>query len=100
MASLRIALIVKVGSPSSSFIVSSCVTKENELFALAAGQVSREFANTSQAEFYKVAEKDPARELTDDQKTKIHDSAYAYWFDKNRRVHDVRKLVPGYEFQP
>ena len=38
--------------------------------------------------------------LTDDQKTKIHDSAYAYWFDKARRAHDVRKLVPGYEFQP
>jgi parvulin-like peptidyl-prolyl isomerase len=76
------------------------VTKENELFALPVGQVSREFANTSQAEFYKVAEKDPAKALTDDQKTKIHDSAYAYWFDKQRRVHGVQKLVPGYEFQP
>ena len=49
---------------------------------------------------YKVIEKDPAHALTDDQKTKIHDSAYAYWFDKNRRVHDIRKLVPGYEFEP
>ncbi|HEY8830663.1 MAG TPA: peptidylprolyl isomerase, partial [Candidatus Limnocylindria bacterium] len=76
------------------------VTKENELFALPVGQVSREFANTGQAEFYKVAEKDPAKALTDDQKTKIHDSAYAYWFDKQRRVHGVQKLVPGYEFQP
>ena len=76
------------------------VTKENELFALPVGQVSREFATTGQAEFYKVAEKDPAKALTDDQKTKIHDSAYAYWFDKQRRVHGVQKLVPGYEFQP
>ena len=76
------------------------VSKETELFALAPGTVSRQFSNTGQTEFYKVVEKDPAKDLTDDQKTKIHDSAYAYWFDKNRRAHDIRKLVPGYEFQP
>jgi parvulin-like peptidyl-prolyl isomerase len=75
-------------------------SKETELFALAPGTVSRQFSTTGQAEFYKVVEKDPARALTDEQKTKIHDSAYAYWFDKNRRAHGVRKLVPGYEFQP
>ncbi|HEV2250436.1 MAG TPA: peptidylprolyl isomerase [Candidatus Limnocylindria bacterium] len=76
------------------------VTKENELFALAPGTVSRQFSTVGQAEFYKVVEKDPARTLTDAQKTKIHDNAYAYWFDKARRAHDVQKLVPGYEFQP
>ena len=76
------------------------VTKENELFALAAGTVSRQFSNTGQTEIFKVVEKDPARALSDEQKAKISESAYAYWFDKNRRVHDVRKLVPGYEFQP
>jgi len=76
------------------------VSKETELFALAPGTVSRQFSTTGQTEFYKVVEKDPARALTDDQTKKIHDSAYAYWFDKNRRAHDVRKLVPGYEFQP
>jgi len=76
------------------------VTKETELFALAVGTVSRQFTNSSAAEFYKVAEKDPARALTDEQTKKIHDSAYAYWFDKNRRAHDIRKLVPGYEFEP
>jgi parvulin-like peptidyl-prolyl isomerase len=76
------------------------VTKENELFALAPGTISRQFSTTGQTEFYKVAEKDPARALTDAQTTKIHDSAYAYWFDTQRRVHAVQKLVPGYEFQP
>jgi parvulin-like peptidyl-prolyl isomerase len=76
------------------------VSKETELFALAPGTVSRQFSTTGQTEFYKVVEKDPARSLTDDQTKKIHDSAYAYWFDKNRRAHDVRKLVPGHEFQP
>ena len=76
------------------------VTKENELFALAPGTVSRQFTNSNAAEFYKVVEKDPARALTDDQTKKIHDSAYAYWFDKNRRAHDIHKLVPGYEFEP
>ena len=76
------------------------VTKETELFALAPGAVSRQFNATGQAEIFKVVEKDPARALTDEQKAKIADSAYAYWFDKNRRAHDVRKLVPGYEFEP
>jgi parvulin-like peptidyl-prolyl isomerase len=76
------------------------VSKETELFALAPGTVSRQFASTGQTEIYKVVEKDPARALTDDQTKKIKDSAYAYWFDQNRRAHDVRKLVPGYEFQP
>ena len=76
------------------------VTKENELFALAAGTVSRQLSSLGQVEFYKLVEKDPARALTDDQKTKIHDSAYAYWFDKNRRLHDLQKLVSGYEFAP
>jgi parvulin-like peptidyl-prolyl isomerase len=76
------------------------VSKELELFALKPGEVSRQFSTTGQTEFYKVVEKDPARALDDAQKTKIKDSAYAYWFDKNRRAHDVRKLVPGYEFQP
>ena len=76
------------------------LSKDTELFALAPGTVSRQFTTPSQADFYKVVEKDPAKALTDAQTTKIHDQAYAYWFDKNRRVHDVRKLVPGFEFQP
>jgi parvulin-like peptidyl-prolyl isomerase len=76
------------------------LSKETELFALAPGTVSRQFSTTGQTEFYKVTEKDPARALTDAQKTKIHGSAYGYWFDTSRRAHDVRKLVPGYEFQP
>ena len=76
------------------------VTKENELFGLAPGTASRQFTSSGAAEFYKVIEKDPARALTDDQTKKIHDSAYAYWFDRNRRAHDIRKLVPGYEFEP
>ena len=76
------------------------VSKEIELFALAPGTVSRQFSTIGQAEFYKVVEKDPARALTDDQKTKIYNQAYAHWFDTNRRAHDIHKLVPGYEFQP
>jgi parvulin-like peptidyl-prolyl isomerase len=76
------------------------LSKELELFALAPGTVSRQFSSSGQVDFYKVVEKDPAKALTDAQTTKIHDSAYAYWFDKNRRAHGIQKLVPGYEFQP
>jgi parvulin-like peptidyl-prolyl isomerase len=74
--------------------------KEQELFALAPGAVSRPFSTTDQSEIFKVAEKDPARALTDEQKTKLKDSAYSYWFDRTRRAHQVQKLVPGLEFQP
>ena len=76
------------------------VTKEKELFAMAAGTVSRQFSALGSTEFYKFVEKDPARALTDEQTTKIKDSAYAYWFDQNRRLHDLQKLVTGYEFAP
>ena len=76
------------------------VSKEKELFALAPGTVSRQFSSVGTAEFYKVVEKDPARALTDDQTKKIKDSAYAYWFDQNRRLHDLQKYVTGYEFAP
>ena len=74
--------------------------KEQELFALAPGTVSRQFSSQGSTEFYKVVEKDPARALTDAQTTKIKDNAYAYWFDQNRRLHDLQKLVTGYEFAP
>ncbi len=76
------------------------LTKEKELFALAADTVSRQFSSLGLAEFYKVVEKDPARALTDEQTTRIKDNAYAYWFDQNRRLHDLQKLVTGYEFAP
>ena len=76
------------------------VTKETELFALPAGTVSRQFSARGSAEIYKVVEKDPARALTDEQTTTIKDNAYAYWFDQNRRLHDLQKLVTGYEFAP
>lgn len=76
------------------------VTKEDELFALAPGTVSRQFSTTTQVEFYKVTEKDPARALTDDQQQKLKDNAYAYWSDRQRKAHHVVRLVPGFEFQP
>ena len=76
------------------------VTKEKELFGLAPGATSRQLSSLGQTEFYKVVEKDPARALTDAQTTKIKDSAYAYWFDQNRRLHGLQKLVSGYEFAP
>lgn len=76
------------------------VSKEKELFAQAPGTVSRQFSSVGSTEFYKLVEKDPARALTDAQITKIKDSAYAYWFDQNRRLHDLQKYVTGYEFAP
>ena len=75
-------------------------SKERELFALAPGAVSRQFSSVGSTEFYKLVEKDPARALSEEQTTKIHDSAYAYWFDQNRRLHGLQKLVTGYEFAP
>lgn len=76
------------------------VSKETELFSLAPGTVSRQFSSSGTVEFYKVVEKDPARALSDEQTKKIKDNAYPYWFDQNRRLHDLQKLVTGYEFAP
>jgi len=70
---------------------------EEELFALAPGTNSRQFSTTRTTVFYRVIEKDPARALTDEQKTAIKATAYANWLDREKRTNGAKRLVPGFE---
>jgi parvulin-like peptidyl-prolyl isomerase len=70
---------------------------ENEIFSLDAGLRTRQHSDRATTAWYKILEKDPARALDDDQKTKIKDNAYTYWLQQQKRAHGVQKLVPGHE---
>jgi parvulin-like peptidyl-prolyl isomerase len=70
---------------------------ENDVFALDVGKVSAQKSDKSQTVWYKVLEKDPSRALDDDQKKKISDQAYDYWYQHLKKAHDIKKLVPGHE---
>ena len=74
------------------------VRAEDELFAMAAGTNSRQFSTTRQTTFYRVIAKEAAREVTEEQKTKIKETAFGNWLEREKREHGARRLVPGYEF--
>ena len=74
------------------------VRAEDELFALAPGTNSRQFSTTRMTVFYRVIEKDPAREISEEQKTTIKGTAYTNWLEREKRTHDAKRLVPGFEF--
>ncbi|HZP95048.1 MAG TPA: peptidylprolyl isomerase [Candidatus Limnocylindria bacterium] len=70
---------------------------ENDVFALPAGKVSAQKSDASQTVWYKVLEKDESRALDDDQKKKISDNAYDYWYQHQKKAREIHKLVPGHE---
>ncbi len=70
---------------------------EKDVFALEAGKISAQKSDASQTVWYKVLEKDPSRALDDDQKKKIADGAYSYWYQGQKAAHEIHKLVPGHE---
>ncbi|TMF25398.1 MAG: hypothetical protein E6I28_09090, partial [Chloroflexi bacterium] len=67
---------------------------ENELFNLDAGARSQQHNGLAATIWYKVIEKSASRDLEDDQKTKIKDSAYQYWLSQQKKAHDVLLAVP------
>jgi parvulin-like peptidyl-prolyl isomerase len=70
---------------------------ESEIFSLNVGERTRQHSDQTSTVWYKILEKDPARALTDEQKTKIKDNAYTYWLQQEKLTHGVQKLVPGHE---
>ena len=70
---------------------------ENDVFRLEAGKVSAQKSDAQQTVWYKVLEKDPARAIDDDQKKKISDNAYSYFYQQQKKLHPFQKLVPGHE---
>jgi parvulin-like peptidyl-prolyl isomerase len=71
---------------------------EDDLFALEAGKVTPEHNTLTATTWYKVLEKNDARALDEDQTKKIKDSAYQYWLNRQKKAHDVLRLIPGLEF--
>jgi parvulin-like peptidyl-prolyl isomerase len=70
---------------------------EQDVFALETGKVSSQKSDASQTVWYKVVERDQSRALDDDQKKKISDNAYGYWYQQQKKAHVIKKLVPGHE---
>jgi parvulin-like peptidyl-prolyl isomerase len=70
---------------------------EKDVFALAEGKISAQKSDSSQTVWYKVLEKSASRDLDDDQKKKITDNAYSYWYQREKATHTIQKLVPGHE---
>jgi parvulin-like peptidyl-prolyl isomerase len=75
------------------------LSAENELFTITAGQVGQKHEQLTTTTWYKVIEKSDSRELEDDQKKTIKDSAYRYWLSQQKKAHDVLRLIPGLEFE-
>jgi parvulin-like peptidyl-prolyl isomerase len=70
---------------------------EDDVFKLGEGKVSAQKSDSSQTVWYKVLEKSASRDLDDDQKKKISDNAYSYWYQHQKKAHTIQKLVPGHE---
>lgn len=70
---------------------------EQDVFTMPVGKISAQRSDASQTAWYRVLERAESRELDDDQKTKISDNAYAYWYQKEKKTHSIQKLVPGHE---
>ena len=68
---------------------------ESLVFRTEAGKTTEPVSTTRDWTVYKVLEKDPARELTEDQRTKLKQGAYQYWLVRQKKAYDVRKLIPG-----
>jgi parvulin-like peptidyl-prolyl isomerase len=75
------------------------LSAENDLFNIPAGQRSRQYNGLTTTTWYKVVEKSDSRELEDSQKKTIKDNAYQYWLNQQKKAHDVRRLIPGLEFE-
>jgi parvulin-like peptidyl-prolyl isomerase len=70
---------------------------EKDVFALAVGKVSTQKSDASQTVWYKVLERDESRALDDDQKKKISENAFSYWYQQQKATHTIKKLVAGHE---
>lgn len=72
---------------------------ESLVFTTEAGKTTEPIATSKDWTVYKVLEKEPAREVTEDQKTKVKQSAYQYWLARQKKAYEVRKLLPGFAIE-
>ncbi len=69
---------------------------EDAVFGTDAGNVSDAVTTSSQWTIYKVLEKVASKDVTDDQKAKIKQSAYSYWLERQKKAYDVQNVLPGF----
>ncbi len=69
------------------------------VFSTEAGKTTEPIATSKDWTVYKVLEKDPAREVAEDQKTKVKQGAYQYWLARQKKAYEVRKLLPGFAIE-
>lgn len=68
---------------------------EQVVFSTDVGKVSDGISTTTDWTIYKVLEKSPSRELTEDQKITIGQDAYTYWLQREKKAYDVQNVLPG-----
>lgn len=66
---------------------------EDAVFALAEGERTEQFVTRTQTAFYKVLERDEARELTDEQRDQLRAAAYPYWLEEKKLEHRAIPLL-------
>ncbi|HUG56454.1 MAG TPA: peptidylprolyl isomerase, partial [Candidatus Limnocylindrales bacterium] len=66
---------------------------EDAVFALAEGERTDQFVTRTQTAFYKVLERDEARELTDEQRDQLRGAAYPYWLEQKKLEHRAIPLL-------
>lgn len=68
---------------------------EQLVFSTEVGKVTDAITTTTRWTIYKVLEKAPSRDLTEDQKITIDQDAYTYWLERQKKAYDVQDVLPG-----
>lgn len=63
------------------------IRAEEVIFSLEPGDASEQFVGRNETSFYKVLDKDPARELTEEQRETLRQRAYVYWLEQKKLEH-------------
>lgn len=72
------------------------VDAEKRVFETEVGKLTEPVVTARDWTIYKVLEKDAAREISADQRTKMKQDAYPYWLARQKQAYGVRKLLPGF----
>jgi parvulin-like peptidyl-prolyl isomerase len=67
---------------------------EELVFGAEVGKVTEPVSTSRDWTVYKIVEKAPSRELTEDQKTKVEQSAYPYWLARQKRAYGIQTFGP------
>ena len=84
----------EIGWHARGMLVS--VEAERLVFGTEVGKATEPVAATRDWTVYKVLEKDPAREVAEDQKTAMKQNAYQYWLARQKKAYNAQKLLPGF----